>query len=376
MITIRYKPLRNGGYSIYLDIYSAEKRERKFTGLRSSKDYSKTKFISREDIDAIEKVHKIVSDLTISCPEKFKNNTVKDTSLIEFINEKISNAGKIRSTNQSLIKHLKLFSGKKDIPFTSVTEKWVREFEKYLNLLMAESSVNEMLLTLRRFLKRAMEEGFIKENPLSEYKHKQSKLDRPYLSDKEIEALASTPTTFNPVIRLAFFFSLYSGLTWEQVSTLKWEQIKKDKKQKSDVWTITINGHMNHAIYINELSSSAISILKETASINVNTLNKYVYMDNMNDNNEKINVCSLSGDVFKRLPNKSNVNIRLRLWGAMAGIEKNLCFSMARNSYAMKQMGNGIDKGHLRRLLNVSRTASVNAFERMNSKKTYDKSEV
>ena len=125
---------------------------------------------------------------------------------------------------------------------------------------------------------------------------------------------------------------------------------------------------MNHAVYINELSSSAISILKETASINVNTLNKYVYMDNMNDNNDKINVCTLSGDVFKRLPNKSNVNIRLRLWGAMAGMEKNLCFSMARNSYAMKQMENGTDRRQLRRLLNVSRATSVSIFEKMNNK--------
>lgn len=368
MITIRYKPLRNGGYSIYLDIYSTEKRERKFTGLRSSKDYSKTKFISKEDVEAIEKVKKIVSDLTITCPEKFKNNTVKETSLIEFIHEKISNDGKIRSTNQSLVKHLKIFSGKKDIPFTSVTEKWVREFEKYLNLQLAESSVNGMLFTLRQLFKKAVESGFIKENPLSEYKFKLIDSDRPYLLDDEIEALASTQTTFNPVIRLAFFFSLYSGLTWEQASTLKWEQIKKEKKQKSEVWTITINGHMNHAVYINELSSSAISILKEAASINVNTLNKYVYMDNMNDNNDKINVCTLSGDVFRRLPNKPNVNIRLRLWGAMAGIEKNLCFSMARNSYAMKLLGNGIDKRQLRRLLNVSRAARVSVFERMNNK--------
>lgn len=369
MITIRYKPLRNGEYSVYLDIYSAGKRERKFTGLRSSKDYSKTKFISKEDVGTIEKARKMVSDLNATCAENPKSNNIKDATLIIFIQEKIINAERIRSTHQSLLKHLKLFSGKKDIPFSTVTEKWVKEFETYLNLRLAEATVTEILFSLRRILKRAFETGLIKENPLSDYKFKKSNSDRPYFSDEEIETLASTPTTFNPITRQAFFFSLYSGLTWEQVSTLKWEQIKKEKKKKSEIWTVTINGHMNHAVYINELSSLAVSVLKEIISLNDKSLNNDVCTINMNDNLDIINVCTLSGDVFRRLPNKSNVFNKLRLWGAMAGIEKNCSFGMARNSYAMKQMENGTDKRQLRRLLTVSRTTTVKVYERMNNKK-------
>lgn len=376
MITIRYKPLLNGEYSIYLDVYSAGKRERKFTGLRSSKDYSKTKFISKEDVGTIEKARKMVCDLNATCVENPKRKNAKESTLILFIHEKIINVGKFRSVHLSLLKHLKLFTGKKDIPFSTVSEKWVREFEKYLNLHLAEATVNEILFTFKGVLKKAIETGLIKENPLSEYKYKKSNSDRPYFSDKEIEALASTPTTFNPVTRQAFFFSLYSGLTWEQISTLKWEQIKKEKKKKSEIWTVTINGHMNHAVYINELSSSAVSVLKEIISLNVKSLNNDVCTINMNDKLDINDVCTLSGDAFNRLPNKSNVFNKLRLWGAMAGIEKNCSFGMARNSYAMKQMENGTDKRQLRRLLTVSKIKSVNVFERMNNKKKHDKSEV
>jgi site-specific recombinase XerD len=357
MIAIRYKPLRNGGYSIYLDIYSAGKRERKFPGLRSSKDYSKTKFISKEDFEAVEKAKQIARELSGENSDNQKKGKEAIPSLVEFIQSQISKAGKIRSTNQSLVKHLRLFNGKKDVPFNIISGKWIKSFESYLNEHLAESSINNLLFTLKGIFNHAIESCYLKANPLSAYKHNHhSNHVRPYLTDLEIEALASTSTTFNPVTRQAFFFALHSGLTWEQVSTLLWEQIKTDKKKKKEVWTVTVNGHLNHAIYINELSASAIEVLKEVAKTDVCS--------------GKINVCELKGNVFKRLPNKPNVNIRIRLWGAMAEIERNVCFSMARNTYAMKHVEKGMVKGQLRRLLNVSRTQTVKVYERMNKNKS------
>ena len=364
MITIRYKPLSTGGYSIYLDIYSAGKRERKFPGLRSSKDYSKTKFILKEDFESVEKAKQIAKELSGENSESQKKGKETIPSLVEFIQSQMSDAGKIRSTNQSLVKHLRLFIGKKDVSFNIISGKWIKSFELYLNEQLAESSINNLLFTLKGIFNHAIESCYLKANPLSAYKHNHHSNDvRPYLTDLEIEALASTSTTFNPVTRQAFFFALHSGLTWEQVSTLLWEQIKTDKKKKKEVWTVTINGHLNHAIYINELSDSAITILKEVASEKENDENKI-------RRNVSLDVCKLSGNVFKRLPNKSNVNIRIRLWGAMAEIERNVCFSMARNTYAMKHVGQGMKKGQLRRLLNVSRTQTVKVYERMNKNKS------
>ncbi|MBI5541238.1 MAG: phage integrase SAM-like domain-containing protein [Bacteroidia bacterium] len=364
MITIRYKPLHNGEYSIYLDIYSAGKRERKFTGLRSSKDYTKTKFVSKEDFDAIEKAKKIVNELSSEITKNKKDTVI---SLIEFIQTTEKN----QSSYKKLVMHLQLFSGKKDLSFDIISKQWINSFQSYLNKQLAESYSNDLLLSFRKLLNDAVKSGYIKTNPLSEYKKINSSFDRHFLKDNEIEALESTSTTFNPLIRLAFFFSLHSGLTWEQVITLTWEQIKVDKKKKKEVWTITINGYLNHAIYTNELSEFAISLLKEVASIKVspeNVNNKF-----QTDKNGSVNVCTLSGNVFKHLPNKPNVNIKLRLWGAMAGIEKNVCFSMARNTYAMNQVKNGVKKQQLKRLLNVSRTYYIRVYERMSKEIAYDK---
>jgi len=368
MIAIRYKPLRNGEYSIYLDIYSAGKRERKFLGLRSSKDYSKTKFLSKEDFEAVEKARKKVKELSgevpeITNPDKNLNKNETAPSLIEFIQV----AGISPSKSPSLVRHLQLFSGKKDISFNVITEKWIKNFETYFNKQLAKSYINELLLILRNLLNEAVTSGYLSTNPLSEYKYFRNNNDRPFLTNTEIEALSITSIT-NPLIRLAFFFSLHSGLTWEQVATLTWEQIKVEKRKKKEQWTVTINGYLNHAVYTNELSDSAVEILKEVASIKV--FPEKIRLENkfQTDKNVYINVNEISGNVFKHLPNKPNVNISLRLWGAMAGIEKNVCFSMARNTYAMNHVENGARKQQLKRLLNVSRAYNVSVYERMNKK--------
>ncbi len=367
MITIRYKPLRTGEYSIYLDIYSAGKRERKFTGLRSSKDYSKTKFISKEDIEAVEKAKKIVQELSSAIPET--TNFHKKETIPSFF-EFIQTTGVSPSKNPLLIKHLQLFSGKKDISFKEINEKWIKGFESYLKKHLAESYQNELLLILRTLLDKSVESGFQSSNPLSEYKYIRYSHDRPFLTNTEIENLASVSTTFNPMIRLAFFFSLHSGLTLDQVITLTWEQIKVEKQEikKKEKWTVTITGNSKSAVYTNELSDTAVEILKEVASLKIFPEKKRSESKFQADNNVNINVCELSGNVFKHIPNKPNISIKLHLWGAMAGIETDVCFSMARNTYAMKQVENGARKQQLKRLLNVSGTYHLSIYERMSKK--------
>jgi len=285
MIAIRYRPLRKGEYSIYLDIYSVGKRERKFTGLRSSKDYSKTKFISKEDVGAVEKARKMVKE----------------------------------------------FSGEMQVILST--------------------------------------------NPLPEYKYIKHSNDRPFLTNAEIEAL-STTSIANPFLRLAFFFSLHSGLTWKQATTLIWEQIKVEKQgaKKKEKWSISINGYLNHAVYTNELSDSAVEILKEAVSIKVSPEKIRLANRFQTEKNVYINVNELSGNVFKHLPNRPDVDNGLHLWGAMAGIGKNIRFSMARNTYAMNQVEKGVRKQQLKRLLNVSRASNVSIYERMSENIAYDKS--
>ena len=151
MIKIRYKPLRTGGYSIFLDIYSAGKRERKFIGLRTSKDYSKTKFVSKEDIEAVEKARQLVCEYCKENPEKSARKKETTPSLIEFIKKKASVTKNSKVNIQTLEKHLNLFCGKKDVPFTIISEKWITDFATYLNGQLSESTINGLFCFLKQF---------------------------------------------------------------------------------------------------------------------------------------------------------------------------------------------------------------------------------
>ncbi|MEI6579386.1 MAG: site-specific integrase [Eubacteriales bacterium] len=376
MITIRFKPLRSGEYSVFLDDYNKGKRQRTFLGLRVTKDYSKNRFIAKEDIPAMEKARKIAQEM--STAENVIALPIKNAkpSLITFIEQQSNKSEKKSYTYQSLIKHLQYYSGKKDLTFSSVNKKWIEGYQNYLHEIMTESTVNGMIWYFKRLLNDAVKMGYIQENPLSEMKFIHFKKDRTYLTDAEIEVLINTPINTNPQIFQSFLFSLHSGLTWEQVSSLTWEQIGRVKKNRKEMWTVTVNGYLNHATYTNELNPQAVAILKELAFLNVYNGSANVCQHSLNVSQDKISVSNCMGNVFKRLPNKSNCNIKLRLWGAMAGLDKSLCFSMARNTFAMKHIEAGADIRQMKRLLNVTSYGIVEVFQRMNKNKSDDQSKV
>lgn len=383
MIKIRFKPLKSGGYSVYLDDYEKGNRSRKFLSMQVSKDYSKSRYIAKEDIEVMTQVHQLVKDLSEHKADNVISSGIEKIKLIEFIKIKFSKKSKYSSTVLSLIKHIKIFTERADIAFTSITEKWISDFTEYLQQTMKESTINGLLSTLKLILNEAVDKGYIKNNVLSDYRTIHFIKKPEYLTNKEIKLLQSTETSFNPQINQAFFFSLHTGLTWLQVSTLTWEQITQNKQGDKLITTVKVNGSQNHAVYENQLSAEALEILRELTLNNSNNVQANVYWnsinvkkndsnvnlktDNVKDslayvNNISFNVIKFSGKVFNRLPNKSNCNLSLRLWGAMAGLNKSLCFSMARHSYAINLIENGADNNTLKRLLNYKRNEAINKY--------------
>ncbi|MEI6767158.1 MAG: site-specific integrase [Bacteroidota bacterium] len=377
MITIRYKALLNGQYSLYLDIYNQGQRQRKFLNLRSSKDYSTNRFIVKEDIDAINLARQAAKEFsdgnTSICKKSLKN---KKRHFIEFIVERTSSEMKLRSTEQSLIKHIRLYTAKNDIPFSILTRQWIEGFEKYLESGLAKNTVNSLVYTMKCLLNDAMKSNLIKQNPLMEFRFRHHESIPKYLTPEEILDITNTATEFNPQIRLAFLLSLYTGLTWDQILNLKWEQIKKSDPSKKKTWTISVNGFSNHATYCNILSNKAISILSIVASSEGIRTSKGKYRDESNINRKAINLTCQSGNVFKSLPNKSNCNIHLRLWSALAGLKKNLCFSMARNTFAIIQLNKGADKKSVKQLLNTKSDRIIMKFTKLQNSNTHDTSSI
>jgi hypothetical protein len=282
MITIRFKPLRSGEYSVFLDDYNKGKRQRTFLGLRVTKNYSKSRFIAKEDLSAMEKARKIAQEMSASEKVAVSPDVSKNPSLITFIERQVNKIDKKSYTCMSLIKHLQKYSCKKDIPFKIISEKWIEGFRDYLNSIMAEATINGLILKFKSLLNDALRAGYIQNNPMNETKVVQIWKDRSYLTDAEIEALLDTPIHGNQQIFQSFFFSLYTGLTLKQVSTMTWEQIGINRKNKQEIWSVKVSGCHNHAQYTNELNQQAVEILKELEPVDVSNDTANVYTNDIN----------------------------------------------------------------------------------------------
>lgn len=365
MINLRYKKLQTGKFSLYFDTYSDGKRKKKFLGLFTSKDYSNSRFISSDDFETVQKANLMLSEFSSEFIPVDLEVEKQIPTLLEFTKQEFVMKDLYRSSNSSLLKHILAFSGKKKISFEEINETWANEFEEYLLSQMQESSTNSILMALKSLLNKAIKLGYIEKNSV-EQKAKHFSKDRPYLTMEEFDLLQNTPTDFNPQIRLAFFFSYNSGFTLEQTAELCWEQISIQKKQSPEVWPVSISNKNANSVSKVNLEPQAVEILKQVLIMNYE--NRFLIQKNVSNTA----LTKKSGKVFKLLPNNANINIQLQLWGAIAGIEKILCFSMARNSFSMNHLNNGITTAQLRHKLGHKRNASLKVYERMKNDQTHD----
>src|SRR5260221_12658940 len=84
-------------------------------------------------------------------------------------------------------------------------------------------------MRFKRVLKKATKEGYFKYSPAEELPDKAggNKKLKEILTAEEYSKLMSTPC-LNHEVKKAFVFSLYTGLRWVDVKSLKWSEIKNN----------------------------------------------------------------------------------------------------------------------------------------------------
>lgn len=349
MIALRYKKLASGKYSIYLDSYNEATRKRSylFLKLQVTKDYSSSHKVASQDKETM---HKAMVELQKATGKLSENNpkaSEKPSSinkegivtLVSFLEKQLLEEP--QSNTKALLKHLRGFLKGKDIPITRIGSKWLDSFQGYLSEQLSNTTVSTSLMLLRTHLNRAIQQGLLKNNPFEDYPLKKgTPRERQFLTNKEQTQLERTPANFNPQIRDAFLFACYSGLRWDDVKKLEQSQVS-GTILKREKYLITVLKHIKSAkTYQVELSKEACAIIEK-------------YLSNKKEL------------VFDKLPNKSNCNIKLHLWGAIAGIEKNLCFSVARNTYALNLLKKGQPLKEVRKQIGLTSTYSTHIYETM-----------
>jgi len=333
MIYVRYKSLKSGKYSLYLDIFSTDdqgnrKRQYEFLKLYTQKDYSKLKNIIADDRNVVDLAEDIRKKREMELAGEIKGLRTKQRtthqSALEYLRTYQKKKGDVHI--KSLLYHLDKFTEGQDVKFMDITPEWISHFQDHLVTRVSHNTVKGYLNILKARLKDVYRQDIITINPFD-------KFDMPHeletrritLDAEEVQKLIATPFPSHPHVRLVFLFSCFTGLRISDCEALLWDDISEERdKSKKMVQYLNIcpikTQSTSGKILKVPLTESAIAILEEVKQ-------------------EK----KRSEKVFYDFPTQRNARNLIKLWAARAGIKKDVHFHVARHSFATISLTCGMD---------------------------------
>lgn len=220
-------------------------------------------------------------------------------------------------TKKHLLNFIRIKYHVSDYDLAAVDKAFVYEFYAYLQGYRREGdtvcAVNGALKHIQRFKKVmnvALQNEWISRNPVCLLNAKKTKVERGFLSEKELKSLEEVPLPANlSIVRDVFIFAVYTGLSYVDIENLTNENINVgiDKslwlsyyRQKTDI----------HAIL--PLLQPAVNILKRYEAYHEGKRNNHIFP----------------------VPLNQVMNRYLKKVAKQAGVDKNITFHMARHTYA------------------------------------------
>lgn len=323
MITIRYKKLASGKFSVYLDCYDETTKVRQYQFLKKYVvfDYSKVSKICSEDIATMQDVANIVANNypQIQTPELETVHNI-DT-LVAFIEFQQKN-GKLLYL-KSFLKYLKNYiRTQKDPQIRDISDDWINRFMQYCREESSEKYTRSLIQHLLTVLSLAQKNGLQTINttkPLTVLPL--TVLEPKWLTDNEISLLLQKEISSKPQIKDAFMFSLYSGLRWQDIKALCWNQVTETVNGSETVNSLkSVNGLPMYSLTLSHIGT------KTVYTIDLNPQASEILIKNSRNKQTQ-------GLVFDTIPNMTNCFTKIRLWGYYAGLDRDISFSIARNTY-------------------------------------------
>ena len=323
-IKVRTKQLANGNQSIYLDYYKDGQRQYEFLKMYLVPETAANgKDVNDETMRRANAIKsKKVAEL-YDTAHGFKVNSGRSKmNLLEYVKH-IAEQKKEKSGERgqcmgyiALIHHLKQYRGDKTT-FKQVDKHFCIGFLEYLKT--AKNANNGKLLnenTQAGYMKRleaVLNMGIIDEvtniNPFKQIKKedkpKKRFTEREYLTADEVKTLEKTPYDMLPSIKQAFLFCCFSGLRFSDVRALTWGKLQTD----NEVTQIKFTQRKTKKLEYLPLPKEAVKYLPQR--------------EKQSD----------SDSVFK-LPTGGYVNLHLKQWVALSGINKRVTFHVARHTFA------------------------------------------
>lgn len=209
-----------------------------------------------------------------------------------------------------LEKHLEEI-GKKGILLSAFNLKNVNDFDYYLRT-KAKLNINtttKYLKQLKAIFNRSIQFGILKENPFINYKFKNEKTHRNFLTNEEITKLEIYKTKNESLLKVrdCFIFSIYTGLRFSDIDQLKPNDIVKDKK-----------GNHWLSVSVQKTGEPLKFPLVDKALKIITRYKKYA---------------EITGKLLPVISNQK-INSYLKIISDQSGIKKNLTFHVARYTFA------------------------------------------
>ena len=332
-VKLRYKALKDGNQSIYLDCYVNGIREYKFLSLYLRPETSReNKLWNREQLrlaNAI-KAQYIIDIQNGEYGFKDRNRSRK----LNFITYCEEMAAEYDANGQnscavlmrSAIKRITGYKGK-NITFNHIDKDFLIGFIEYLNSDIRDfdkaakdkgrkpkplSNVYKEALFARIMvaLNKAERDGIIIKNPGKDIDRKlkphSEQKTRCYLTLEEIQKIIETEYKPDNDIKSAFLFCCFSGLRYSDVSKLTWKEITVSQNGYAQIETTMQKTGKSITI---PLSDNALKWLPEREG-------------NLPENR-----------IFYKLPDQvNNADVRLRTLIKKAGISKHVTFHLRRHN--------------------------------------------
>lgn len=308
MVGLRFKKMKNGDFSIYLDFYKEGKRKAIFLELYVSKDYSPlfAKHLNKRQ------------NIKIAPKDTEKLRLAKETLLkheLDFVRDKfsfektkkidyVSEIEKIviiknHSTYKYMLRYLHTFISLENA--FKLDSSFLQNFQAYLlTTKLTHKSVSIYVERFKTVFQEMKKQGIIELNPFQDFTPKKSMpKEKIWLDFDEIEKLASN-ISIKKEFAYAFLLSCFTGLRYSDIQALEWSQIQSDRIVYTAVKT-------KKTSYI-PLSKAAITILQK-------------WKEN-----------KAGASVFQ-LPKNHNINKDIKKWSVDVGIDKHVTFHTARHTF-------------------------------------------
>ncbi|MBP6237158.1 MAG: site-specific integrase [Saprospiraceae bacterium] len=226
-VLLRYRTLKNGTKSYYLDISHNNERYREFLHAKIKKELDKD---DKMDIQRLAEAIRNKREKELIIDEHdiqdFTKSNICFTTYFENYDKEYKKNDK-RKIHSSFLQFKKHF-GK--IKAKSLNHRQCESYLEFLNLNLTSDTVSSYFGVFRKVLHEAERDGIIKKDPTKHIKVKKihRKLNKQVLTIDEITSLINTECG-NPEIKRAFIFSLNTGLGLAEIKKLEWSKINDGK---------------------------------------------------------------------------------------------------------------------------------------------------